>query len=444
MKKFMSVLLTFIILTSTLAVAETPNMLLIPEPAKAAAVAETVNKLVEPEPAKADNVFYQAVGTSKLIKLDFDVKNLAVGNPAVADVLIMSKREILINGKTAGVTSLTLWDAGSHHDYYLVINKSSENTYFKSYKLHNIPLVHYKMEDPDKMILVTSEPIKDTIEDLKNILSAYLDTNQFSVSPWMNSIMVVATAEGHKSVEDLMAKIDIKDKQVLFKVEVYELKLDNGVGYTLDLLYQKDQITGQYNKKGDGFMYTFNSGADYVEAAEHVLKVMLTEGKAKVLANPKVLTLNGRYSFIHAGEKIPLVQTDNQGNKTVEYLYTGVILGVVPNVDKDGDINCWVSTQVSSISGYDPQNQYPFIGTRETVSEVRIKNNGLLVLGGLLKEEETIKTHKIPIVGDLLGWIPILGNIVKNEETSKTNTELLITLRPIVLFADENVAEVPQ
>lgn len=417
MKKFLLIICLSILLSGNLVIAETND-------------------------TTAENMYFVSVASSKLIKFGYDIVNMAVGNPDIADVLLTSKREILINGKNPGLTTLTLWNNNKTQEYKIAVVKNSADITFKKYKLSNLSLVSHTIEDFDKMMILKNEPFKETVKNLESILSSYLEPTRFAVDPWTNSIMVIGSPQDHQQIEMLLADLDKKDKQVVFKVEVYELKLENTLKNDLNLLYQRGQGTTAYNKAADGLSYTYSSGADFAESATHIFKTLLIDGKAKIIANPKIQTLNNRYSFMHAGEKFPLVQKDAQGNPTVEYIYYGVILGVIPNIDQENNINCWISTQVSSISGYSPTNGYPNITTRQTVNEVRIKDQGLLILGGLLKETENKNEYKIPIIGDLLGWVPILGSIVKNENTEKITTELVVTLRPEVVNDDTLTAEV--
>jgi type II secretory pathway component GspD/PulD (secretin) len=381
-----------------------------------------------------------SVGSSKIMKFNFNIINVAVGNSEIADVIITAKREILINGTGSGITSLTLWDNQKSYDYQIAVDKNSDNIKFKIYKLHNVNMVSHTITDYDKMMTVESEPVKENVEDLKNILSAYLDENKFSVNPWTNSVLVVGTEQEQAKIAKLINDIDIKEKQVVFKVQVYEMKKTDSLENSLELFHQRDQGTLEYDKSDEGFVYTYSSGAEFVESATHILKSLQVEGKAEIIANPKIICLNSHYSYIHAGEKFPIVRTDAQGNETVEYMYAGVVLGVIPNINEDGDINCWLTTQVSSISGYSPQNGYPIIGTRETMNNVRLKNNGLLILGGLMKDTENENHYKIPVLGDLLGWIPVLGRLVNNEESEKEKQELIITITPEIIFDEPSVA----
>lgn len=401
------------------------------------------------ENAKAGNdIFVVTAGTSKVIKLDYPIKNIAVGNPDVADVIIVSRFEILINAKKTGLTTLSVWDEKKNHDYQIVASKVADNVTFKVYRLNNIVLTNERIEDMEKMFVVTRESEKDTIEDIKNMLSNYLEPTQYSVNPWKNSILIVGSPEDHKRVEELLPNLDIKEKQVIFEVEIYELTEDNALKRELQLQFGKNyavdglnesnnDMAAKYDKAGDGLNYTFNNkvynyAGELAEYTTHVLKMLESEGKAKILARPKIFTGNNSYSAIHAGNKTPIVKTDKLGNETVEYLYSGVIMGVIPKINDNMEVNCWIATQVSSITGETSQG-YPYVSIRQNLNEFRIKNNTTLIIGGLLKEDDTKNKYKIPILGDLFGWIPVVGQFFNNESSTKKTTELIISVKPIIV-----------
>lgn len=395
-----------------------------------------------------NNIFVVTAGASRVAKLDFPIKNIAVGNPDIADVLIISRQEVLINAKKTGITNLTVWDNQQDHDYQIVVNKLAANVSFKVYKLNNIVLTNEKLEDMDKMFNVTRELYKETIDDIKNVLSNYLETNQYAVNPWNNSILVVGTPEDHKQIEALLANLDVKEKQVVFEVEIYELTEQNALTHELQLQYGKNyavdgldesdnNLAAVYDKSSDGLNYTFNNriynyAGDMAEYTTHILKILESEGKAKVLARPKIFTVNNRYAAIHAGDKTPIVKTDKQGNETVEYMYSGVIMGVIPKINENDEVNCWIATQVSSITGYSSQG-YPYVSIRQNLNEARIKNNNTLIIGGLLKENENKNKYKIPLLGDLLGWVPVVGKFFNNESSDKKTTELIVSVKPIII-----------
>jgi type II secretory pathway component GspD/PulD (secretin) len=407
--------------------------------------------------AEPEAVYNIGAGTSRLVSLNYQIKNIAVGNPELVDVLIMAKNEMLINAKNPGITTLTIWDNDSYHDYSLAVYKDSEELTFQVYKLQNLSLIKNSIANLNQMGSVDSSPIGETVQNLNTVLGCYLDSKMFAVNPWSNSVMVVGTGRQHQKIQDILAALDQKEKMVVFEIEVYEISNDNAyehkleIGSKTDLLKTEDKrfplSDGSYDSAGDGLTYALKTGAsvytniydqlDYLDYLNITLKHLQTEGRAKLLAKPRILTLNNHHAYILSGEKIPVEQKDADGNTSIEYLPTGVILGVVPRVDDSGNINCWIATQVSSlIADSQNSNGNPIIASRETVNEVRLKDQSTLVIGGLLKETEGLIERKIPVLGDLLGWVPFFGGFFKNTAYEKTTSELLITLKPALVQED--------
>lgn len=399
--------------------------------------------LISAEPT-ANTLFNLSAGTSKLVKLNYQIKNIAVGNPKIADVLIMSKEEILINTKDPGITTLTIWDDKGAYDYTIAVYKSSEKLSFKIYKLQNLSLIENELSKDTQNNIVTSKPVEDTIKDLQTIIGSYLDASMFSISPWTNSIMVVATEKNHQKIQEVVEALDRKERMIVFQIEVYEIKKDEALSQGLALLYSKDNSLdpdkiytssyGTYDSNAGGLNFTaetntYTAAGSVAERFSANLKQLQTEGKATLLAKPKILTLNNKFASIFSGEKIPIEHKDKDGEIQVEYMPIGVVFGVIPRIDETDNINCWLSTQSSSL-GTKTINGNPIIDSRETLSEVRLKNNETLIIGGLLKDSEKNIEHKIPILGDLLGWIPYLGGFFKNQTSEKTSTELVITVKP--------------
>jgi type II secretory pathway component GspD/PulD (secretin) len=405
--------------------------------------------------AAPEAVYNLGAGTSRLVSLNYQIKNIAVGNPDLVDVLIMSKNEILLNAKNPGITTLTIWDSDSYHDYSIAVYKDSEELTFRVYKLQHLSLIKNNITNMNQMGSVESSPVGETIQNINTVLGCYLDSKMFAVNPWSNSVMAVGTGRQHQKIQDILAALDQKEKMVVFEIEVYELGNDNSyehsleIGQKTELLKTEDKRfpLGEGSYGSEGLTYALKSSTsvytniydqqDYLDYLNITLKHLQTEGRAKLLAKPRILTLNNHYSYILSGEKIPVEQKDADGNTNIEYLPTGVILGVVPRVDDSGNINCWIATQVSSlIADSQNSNGNPIIASRETVNEVRLKDQSTLVIGGLLKETEGVIERKIPVLGDLLGWVPFFGGFFKNTSYEKTTSELLITLKPALVQED--------
>lgn len=397
------------------------------------------------------DVLSVGVGTSRVIPLDYIVKSVAIGNPDLLDVVVLGKQEILLNAKKTGITSLSIWENNKVYNYKIAITKDSSSITLHKYKLKNVDLTNTTPESPDKPGKLKSIVLKDTVESIEKILANILDATQVQVLPWENSVLVVGTADEHRSAALAIASIDVIEPLTLYEIEIYEVIKDNGLVTKLNLKSGKDEsLDGEATYASNSLvsdgtsatdtstLFTLNSNTYTASGkiaayATQALKILQTEGKAKLLATPKVLCLNNKVAILGNTERYPIVSTDKDGAVTVEYLETGVILTLISQASYDSDyINCWLNTDVSSITSFTTQG-YPRSMGRGILTSTRIKNKDTLILGGLLKDTESTSITKVPILGDLLGWIPVVGAFFKNESTQKNQTELIISLKPTLI-----------
>ncbi|MCX5917736.1 MAG: type IV pilus secretin PilQ [Deltaproteobacteria bacterium] len=154
-----------------------------------------------------------------------------------------------------------------------------------------------------------------------------------------------------------------------------------------------------------------------------------TDGLIKVIARPKLATLDNKEAHIKQGEKIPY-ETTSQAGTQVQFIDAVLQLKVTPHVTPDGSILMKVTVNRDSRGAFrSPVNQVPSIDTREAQTEVLVKNGETLVIGGIYETENQETTKGIP----WLMKIPILGWLFKNEETLNTKKELLIFITPTVI-----------
>ena len=154
-----------------------------------------------------------------------------------------------------------------------------------------------------------------------------------------------------------------------------------------------------------------------------------TDGITKVIARPKLATLDNKEAHIKQGEKIPY-ETTSQAGTQVQFIDAVLQLKVTPHVTPDGSILMKVTVNRDSRGAFrSPVNQVPSIDTREAQTEVLVKNGETLVIGGIYETENQETTKGLP----WLMKIPILGWLFKSEETLSTKKELLIFITPTVI-----------
>jgi type IV pilus assembly protein PilQ len=154
-----------------------------------------------------------------------------------------------------------------------------------------------------------------------------------------------------------------------------------------------------------------------------------TSGQTKVIARPKLATLDNTKAHIKQGELIPY-ETTSQAGTQVQFIDAVLLLEVTPHVTPDGTIRMIVKITRDARGNFRTQiNQVPSVDKREASTEVLVKDGETIVIGGIYESENSETTTGIP-------WfmnIPVLGWLFKAEETTNVRRELLIFINPTVI-----------
>ena len=156
-----------------------------------------------------------------------------------------------------------------------------------------------------------------------------------------------------------------------------------------------------------------------------------------MLANPKLTTLNGKEASILIGSRIPYVITGTAfaGGaaapvQQVQREEVGIKLRITPLINADGYITTVIEPEVSTVIGFQGQNNdLPVVSTRQASTTVRLKDGTSVIIGGLLSEERTTNITKVPI----LGQIPGLGVLFQHRSATTTKHDLVIEVTPHIL-----------
>lgn len=166
------------------------------------------------------------------------------------------------------------------------------------------------------------------------------------------------------------------------------------------------------------------------------LDIIRSRGKAKLLANPKTLTLDNQTSEITMGVEIPILQVKvdpetRERTYTWQERYIPIALAVTPHLTDDGRINMEIKTRIEAITGWkiSQEQELPIVAKREAKTQISVRDGEVIVIGGLVKEQETQSVTKVPILGD----IPLLGSLFTRRSTKKEKNELIIFIIPKVV-----------
>ncbi|AXH00877.1 type II secretion system protein GspD [Deinococcus wulumuqiensis] len=236
------------------------------------------------------------------------------------------------------------------------------------------------------------------------------------------ALIVLATPGDRALVEGLIKQLDTARPQVMFEAEILEVNQDT----TQALGLQYDSI------------FTFKLTEDAVPSLTRLgglsrnplslsvgLNALKTNGAARVLAQPRVTTLDGLEARINSTQTTPVIVPGATGTQSVQNITTGITLRMTPKVAPDGTVEATLSISVSTPTGTTSQG-VPQFSSREASTTVRVRNGEPIAIGGLLENRRVEGGQKVPLLGD----IPVLGKLFTTTRTETHRSDLVIVVTP--------------
>jgi type IV pilus secretin PilQ/predicted competence protein len=170
-----------------------------------------------------------------------------------------------------------------------------------------------------------------------------------------------------------------------------------------------------------------------VSAFEVTLDWLMQRGRAEVLANSSVATLNNKEAEIRVVDEIPYVARSGGvgGQVQINTVTVGVMLKVRPKINSDGYITTDISPELSSIFQFiqSQDTQLPWVKRRTSTTTIRIRDGETVVMGGLLGVEASKTVSRVPFLGDL----PFVGALFRHNSETTRKTDLIIQVTPHIL-----------
>lgn len=170
-----------------------------------------------------------------------------------------------------------------------------------------------------------------------------------------------------------------------------------------------------------------------VSAFEVALDFLLSRGRAEVLANSSVATLNNKEAEIRVVDEIPYVARSGGvgGQVQINIVTVGVMLRVRPKINSDGYITTDIRPELSSIFQFieSQDTQLPWVKRRMSTTTIRIRDGETVIIGGLLGVESSKTIVRVPFLGD----IPFIGSLFRHKAETTRKTDLIIQVTPHIL-----------
>jgi len=360
------------------------------------------------------------VGQSRVINFDRSIGRFSISNPEVAEAVMVSPNQVLVNGKAFGQVNFIAWEKS---DQKFIV--------FDVFVRANLSLI-----DSQIRALFPRDDIRLSQANGSVVLSGTVAEPQSA-----QQADAVVQAAGFKTVNMLQSPVT-NMQQVQLSIRVAEVSRNKLKDFGTSWM-QTGQTAGFVSGGGPGTMGSSDLPDMVTNFAGSALNLFLfnqslgtaayiralkTSGALRALAEPNLIAMNGQQaSFLAGGEfPIPVVQSgNNSGAVSVQFKEYGVRLNFRPTIIDEDHIRLELEPEVSTI---DFANGVRFDGfiipalrTRRAKTGVELRDGQSFALAGLLDNNETQSISKIPGIGD----IPILGNLFKSKSFQRQETELM-------------------
>jgi len=280
--------------------------------------------------------------------------------------------------------------------------------------------------------------------------------------PRTNSLIVTDIEGQFKYIESLIARLDIDIPQIMIEVEMLDVSKNTADMIGVKYSEQLATLTGAQRQvlypwdlhflKGKGYAFEdaeYTAGLLDTSVSKMIVQFLETQSDTKNLARPRLITLNNQTAQIQIStdEAIGITtQTTSSGGsadttKEAERVQTGVFLLVTPQANiSNGEITMAVAPKVIQARTGATFGDQTFKDPEERGSQqiMKVKAGETIVMGGLLRTDESETITKLPVLGD----IPLLGRLFRHNNSSSSERELLIFITPTIVNESGKVEKV--
>jgi len=248
-------------------------------------------------------------------------------------------------------------------------------------------------------------------------------------SEQQNLLVVTGSSDFVQTAQSLISRIDLPGKQVVFEVRVADVTAADDHSDTGGILGGFDQFGSAVS---GSTLTTFVNSSARLNAQ---LNFLVTKGTGRILATPRVATLNNTKASLQIGTQYPVVFFDARtGNPEFQTVRAGVDLEFTPTISPDGTSTVDLTCSYSEILAF--VNNYPEIGSREAKDVLRVHDGETIVLAGLFQDIDSETVTKVPILGD----IPLFGNVFRDRKRDHTRDEIIFLITPHLVAESEPAA----
>ena len=390
------------------------------------------------------------VGQSTVLDVGRPISRVSLTSAEVADALVTTSKQLLLNGKTPGAISMFVWDRdGSLHRYDVVVQRDLSRLTEQINGL--FPGESITAHSSGRNVVLSGNVTsKDVIDRVVNVAAGFTDKREEVVS----LLQIVSAPTNQVLLHVRFAEVS---RSALTEVGASLFTSATGIHNTIGRVTTQQFPSASFNdlqwsKSSSDFGSDVTSAKGSITFSDFLNLFVLSEkydlgtliralqqrGLFQSLAEPNLVAESGKEASFLAGGEFPIPVAQGSGaNIGVSIIFKefGVRLGFTPQINGDR-IHLKVRPEVSTLdfanavqlSGF----RIPALTTRRTETEIELRDRQTFAIAGLLNNTMTNTMQKIPGIGD----IPVLGLLFKSKASQKNRTELVVMITPEILRAD--------
>jgi pilus assembly protein CpaC len=412
-----------------------------PNPVAAVAAATASGAAAAPPAGAAAEVEPGAVrltvGRSAVLNVGTPITRVSLTSSDVADAMVTSPGQLLINGKVPGTISMFVWDkSGSLKRYEVQVQRDLSRLTEQMNEL--FPKEHISVHSNGRNVVLSGQVSnKDLIDKAVNVAAGYVDKKeevttllQVNSGPPTQVLLRVRFAEVSRSaMTDLGASI---------------FTSANGINNnTIGRVTTQQYAAPAFDNSSDPAKLQFSDFLNFFLFSKSndlgiVIKALQSRGLFQSLAEPNLVAESGKEASFLAGGEFPVPVVQGSGAAlaiNVVFKEFGIRLNFTPEVIEDR-VHLKVRPEVSTLDFANAVTlqgfRIPALSTRRTETELELQDRQTFAISGLLNNSVASTLSKVPGIGD----IPILGYLFKSKAAQKDQTELVVMITPEILKKD--------
>lgn len=402
--------------------------------------------------AEVPQALHLLVGRSLVITSPTRIKRVSLADPAIAEAIVVSPNQVLVNGKAPGGVSLLLWDeADQSQDFEVSVDI---DTLSLSQKIHDVfPNEPVQIETSKDVVMlsgrVSSTAVADKIlEVVKNVTPKVTSLMEVPPPPTGEILLEVKFAEVDRTAItqlgfNILSLPGAKNVGAIgtqqFAPPGFQGTLGSNNGGTTTTTTGNTSTTSTNNSSFalSDILNIFLFRPDLNLAA--TIRALQEKNILEILAEPNLLTASGKdASFLAGGEfPFPVIQSTGGSGSfpsiTIQFKEFGVRLNFTPTLLDNGMIHLKVKPEVSALDFSNALTVQGFVipalSTRRVESEMNLKDGQSFAIAGLVDNRVTEVWEKVPGIGDL----PVIGKLFRSKALTKSRDELLVLVTPRIV-----------